>query len=315
MKAIQVSNKTPHLVDVPEPIGEGVKVRIVSASICASDFHAMDLGIAEGKILGHELAGYTENGTAVAIEPVVGCGVCDYCGEGHPGHCVEQLMLMGITQDGGMAERIIVPPKTLVELPSGLDIRIASLVEPLSVAAHGIDQSGARQGDRVLVIGAGSIGLAVAAVLQARGIVFDISARHPRQQESATRLGGNLSLSGHYDVVIDAVGSEASVEQAVKRVKPRGRIALVGSFWEPTKVPGFLCNKEVSLVGSLLYKTIRPNRTFDEAGRILADNPSIAAEIISHRYPLDAVSEGFGVARDRASGAIKVCFDVASPLN
>lgn len=316
MRAIQVIDSQPQLVEISEPAGNGVPVRVVSASICASDLHMMDRGMVEGRVLGHEFAGIAPDGRAVAVEPVLGCGLCDYCADGYPGHCVEQFTVVGVNQDGGMAETIVVPAGNLVELPSGLDIRVASLIEPLAVAAHGMDQARIAPRERVLVIGAGAIGLSVAAVLQYRGLAFDIAARHPAQQSAALRLGGRLSVSDGYDVVIDAVGSQASIDDAVNRVRARGRICMVGSFWEPTPVPQMLCVKEIALVGSMLYRCGHPDqpggrkRTFDEAGKLLAGNPHVADILISHRFPLDGVSQAFAAARDRSSGAIKVCFDV-----
>ncbi len=311
MKAIQVTNRTPALVDVPEPQTAGIRVSVVCSSICGSDLHLIDSGYAEGRVLGHEIAGYTDDGTAVAIEPLLSCGHCVYCEEGYIGHCSERLALIGATLDGGMAESVVVPERNLVRLPTGLDIHIASLVEPLAVAAHGLDRARVREREKILVIGAGSIGLATAAVLQARGQPYDMAARHPRQQHSAQKLGATLDIEDGYDVVIDAVGNAASIKESIKRVKPRGRVCVVGTFFEPTPVPRALCIKEIELIAAIFYKCSAPNRTFDEAGRILAANQGIADVLISHRFPLDAVTEAFQTARDRAAGAIKVCFDIS----
>ena len=85
-------------------------------------------------------------------------------------HCEAGISLMGVTGDGGMPEYVTVPASHLVDLPSGLDIRIASLVEPLAVLVHAVERVRVREGDRVLIIGAGPIGLAVGAVLRSRGI-------------------------------------------------------------------------------------------------------------------------------------------------
>ena len=157
MKAIKVIDKTPVLVDVPDPKGDGVRVRVVSSSICGSDLHMMETGYFGDNIIGHEFAGVTDDGRAVAIEPLNGCGRCGFCDAGHSIHCEQGFSLLGVMADGGMAEYIKVPANKLIELPSGLDVAIASLVEPLAVAVHGVDRAQVREGDRVLVIGAGPI--------------------------------------------------------------------------------------------------------------------------------------------------------------
>ena len=82
MKAIKVIDKKPIMVDVPEPKGESVKVKVVSSSICGSDIHMMEQGMFGDHIIGHEFAGLTLDGRAVAIEPITGCGQCAACDEG-----------------------------------------------------------------------------------------------------------------------------------------------------------------------------------------------------------------------------------------
>ena len=185
MKAIQISNKSPHLVNLPEPKGDGVKVNIRVASICSSDLHLMNNGWAENRILGHEFAGFTEDGTAVAIEPIVACGSCDFCDDGYYNHCSEQSQLLGVGLDGGMAESIIVPENTLVPIPSGLSIENASLIEPLAVALHGLNRANINHKDKILVIGAGAIGLMTVIALYARGHHCDLVARYEHQQKIA----------------------------------------------------------------------------------------------------------------------------------
>ncbi|ARN72946.1 zinc-dependent alcohol dehydrogenase [Oceanicoccus sagamiensis] len=310
MKAVKVNNKKPVLVDVPEPSGDGVKVKVVSSSICGSDIHMMEMGFFGDHIIGHEFAGIAEDGRAVAIEPLGGCGQCGYCDEGQAIHCESGFSLMGVLGDGGMAEYVHVPASHLIALPTGLDVRIASLIEPLAVAVHGVDRARVREGDRVLIIGAGPIGLAVGAVLRARGIRYDMIARYDHQQRSAELLGAGLTASGHYDVVMDAVGSAGSLKDSVEWLKSLGRIGLVGIFWEPVALDPAFCGKEPELIPSAGYHCKSPSRSFDEAGSILHRYPDIAKALVTHRFPLDGVTEAFATAADRSAGAIKVVFDI-----
>lgn len=311
MKAVKIVDKKPVLVDVPEPSGSGVKVKIVSSSICGSDIHMIAKGAFGDHIIGHEFSGIAEDGRAVAIEPITGCGLCMACGDGHRIHCDAGIYVMGVLGDGGMAEYVSVPAANLVELPTGLDIRIASLIEPLAVAVHGLDRAHVREGDRVLIVGAGPIGLAIGAALRGRGLPYDIIARHDHQKIAAQKLGAGHRPDGHYDVVMDAVGSSASLKQAVQMVKPMGRIGLVGVGWETIGLAPEFSGKEPMLIPSMGYNCKSPNRNFEEAGKILHERPDISEAMVSHRFPLEAVTEAFATAANRAAGAIKVVFDIA----
>ncbi|MEE4660768.1 MAG: alcohol dehydrogenase catalytic domain-containing protein [Halieaceae bacterium] len=312
MKAVRAPAGEPVLVDVPRPDGDGVLVKVVSASICGSDLHMLDAGWLGRHTIGHEFAGIAEDGTAVAVEPTLGCGICGHCDEGLYNHCEQGFHLMGVMSDGGMAEYVRAPAANLVRLPTGLDIATAALVEPLAVAFHGLDRCRLDPRDRVLVLGAGPIGLAAVAALAGRGMSCDISARYPHQQAAALGLGAGLEAGEGYDLVIDAVGSEDSLAEAVRRLKPLGRLGLLGSFWEKTGLGPEFCMKEVELLPASTYSCRSPRRNFEEAARLLQAKPEVAEALVTHRFPLDAVTEAFAVARDRRGGAIKVVFDVAA---
>jgi len=311
LKAVRIEESRPRLVDIEQPQGDGVLVKVGSVSICGSDLHMIKHGLVEGAVLGHEFAGTTPDGSAVAVEPFFGCGGCSLCDDGFDALCAQSTFIGG-TMAGGMAEYVEVPESTLVRLPSGIPLDVASLVEPLAVAFHGLNRARVAANDRVLIVGAGAIGLAVAAALKSRGIACDIVARYPAQRTVAEALGANPDSEEGYDVAIDAVGNTASVADCVKRVKPRGRIGMVGCFWDPTEIPMTFCTKEQEMIASYIYKCRRPGRTFEEAVSALAADRSIADTLITHRYPLEAAEEAFGTAADRASGAIKVVFDVCS---
>lgn len=313
MKAIRIEDKRARWVDCEAPTAAPgqVLVNIVASGICGSDLHLMDMGFSEGRIIGHEFAGLTADGTAVAIEPLLSCGGCASCLQGYASHCVESQIL-GVMVDGGMAETVAVPEHALVRLPAGLNLANASLVEPLAVAEHGLNRVQLQPGEKVLVVGAGPIGLAACAMLAARGVACDVIARHPHQQMAAERLGATLNSAQEYTLVIDAVGLQSSFNESLQRLRPGGRILMLGSPWQPVSFDAGLCMKEANLVTSALYRTHpAPQRDFVTAAQALVDVPAIAECMISHRFPLEAAEEAFAVAGDRSSGAIKVVFEPA----
>jgi threonine dehydrogenase-like Zn-dependent dehydrogenase len=142
------------------------------------------------------------------------------------------------------------------------------------------------------------------------GSAVDLEARHDSQREAADRLGAG-TVTGAYDVVIEAGGTASALARAVELCRPGGRVVLLGTYWDGGVVmPGMeICMKEIELVPACMYSRSGPSRDFDVAVAMLAGRPAIAATLITHRFPLDAAAEAFAVARDRAAGAIKVVLE------
>lgn len=310
MRAIRCTNGHPKVVEIPAPTGEGIRVRIAAAGICGSDLHLLDAGFSGEHTLGHEFAGITSDGVAVAVEPLVPCGQCPRCEEGAYNLCTSGGgMILGIAQDGGMAEEIVVPDRCLVPLPSGLDLANASLVEPVAVAVHGVHRAEIRASDSVAVVGGGTIGLCAVAAARSTGARVDLLARHDHQKAAGERLGAG-EVSDDYDVVLDSAGTKSALESASQLVRPGGRLGLLATYWEGMDMPAFaVCMKEVTIFPASLYAESKGEREFDSAAALLAENGEIATTLITHRFPLEAASEAFRTARDRASGAIKVILE------
>ena len=95
MKAVRIEESKPRLVDIEKPEGRGVLVKVGSVSICGSDLHMIQQGIVEGAVLGHEFAGTTPDGRAVAVEPFFGCGGCSLCDEGFNALCAKSRFIGG----------------------------------------------------------------------------------------------------------------------------------------------------------------------------------------------------------------------------
>jgi threonine dehydrogenase-like Zn-dependent dehydrogenase len=309
MRAVRCEQGHLHLVDVDRPQGEGVRVKITSAGICGSDLHLISSGFPLPATLGHEISGVTENGTAVAIEPLAICGACPACLSGAYNHCVlgAAQTTFGVGRDGGMADEMIVPARCLVPLPSGLPVGDACLAEPLAVAVHGVAMAGVRPSHRVAVVGGGTIGLCAVAV--AREITSDVAlvARHDAQRAAGERLGADLDPLGEYDVVFECAGTSSSMADAVRLSKVGASVIMLATYWEGLNLPAFeVAAKELRISGSSSYARNGAVRDFDIAAAIMVRNPAIAASLITHRLPLDAAVDAFDIARNRAAGAIKV---------
>ncbi|MFP8875769.1 MAG: alcohol dehydrogenase catalytic domain-containing protein [Myxococcota bacterium] len=310
MKAVRKSGDGIAVVEVPPPEGAGVRVRVRSSGICGSDLHLLRSDFPMAHTLGHEIAGHTPDGTAVAVEPVTPCGTCPTCRAGDYNLCeLGSEMVIGLATDGGMAEEVLVPERCLVPLPAGVSPTEACLVEPLAVAIHGLRRARLRGDQRAVVIGAGSIGLCAVAGVAAAGAEVAVVARHDAQREAAARLGAR-EIEGSYDLVIDASGTRSGLARCLELCRPGGTLLLVGSYWDGFELSGMeLCLKEITVVPASMYGRDGAARDIDVAASTLALHPGIADAIITHRYPLEAAEEAFRTAADRSAGSIKVVLE------
>ncbi len=289
----------------PDHARDPVRVRMRSCGICGSDLHLAAWNIPV--TLGHEFAGVLDDGTAVAVQPIVWCGACDRCLAGEPQQCRTGLSrLHGVSVDGGLADEVIVDRSCLVPLPEGASPEIGALVEPLAVAGHALGRVSLDSGARILVIGGGSIGLALVAVARGRGIEVDLTARYAHQHEAGERLGARRELETEYDVVVDAAGSQSSFDDAITRVRPGGTIVVAATYWDGVSFGSNLLGKEAHVVPAAMYGHDHDAREFETAAALLGSRPEIADALISHRFGLDDAAEAFRVSGDRASGAIKI---------
>jgi 2-desacetyl-2-hydroxyethyl bacteriochlorophyllide A dehydrogenase len=307
MRAVRNTPEGIAVVDVPVPDGPGVRVRVRSAGICGSDLEMVRTGLAVAT-LGHEFAGVLDDGRAVAVHPFVACGECAECRAEAPQLCrhVADSML-GVFADGGMADEIVVDPSCLARLADGAAIENASLVEPLAVALHACNRAGIEAGMRVGVVGAGTIGLLVAAVAQYLGADVGLAARHPSQTAAAEKLGVAIDATRNCDVVIEAAGTTSGFDDAVKRARRGSKVVLVSTTWEPISISFLNAQmRELTLVPAFMYGEAHNEREFDTAASMLAAHPEIPDALITHRFGLDEAPHAFRVAADRRHGAIKV---------
>ncbi len=295
----------------PSYASDPVHVQVTSASICGSDLKMLAWNLPV--TLGHEFAGQLGDGTLVAVQPNAPCGACALCRSGCDHLCpATGDRVLGVFSDGGLADEVIVDRRDLVVLPPEVAADVGALVEPTAVALHAAHRAGLHDDappDRVLVIGAGSIGLTLVTIARHHGATVDLVARHPAQLEAGERLGAGFTIVDEYDVVVDAAGTQSSLDAAIERVRPGGTVVVPGTWFDPVQVGTQMLMKEVHLAPSYTYGHHHGVREFDEAVEILAAHPELSDTIVTHRFPLDDAPEAFRVAGERAAGAIKVVIE------
>jgi (R,R)-butanediol dehydrogenase / meso-butanediol dehydrogenase / diacetyl reductase len=268
------------LETVPDPTpqeGE-VVVKVGRCGICGSDLHMSEdsaFGTRPGDILGHEFAGEVmavgpgveriRTGDLVSVVPLKSCGHCPSCLAGEPAWCAQMAL-----EGGGYAEFAKTNARQCVLLPGGASLADGAIIEPLAVALHGVMLSGIKPGDRVLVLGAGPIGLAVAYWARKMGaakvVVQDIVAF---QEQRALEMGAtgfiaereepvaasDRALGGKADIVFECVGIPGLIAQAIDQVRIKGTVLILGLCTRPdTFVPFIALSKEVKLITSAFFK-------------------------------------------------------------
>jgi len=315
---------------VPEPRPGWVRVKVSSVGICGSDLHFYrgSFPSPAGLLPGHEVGGVVDRagegaevtaGTPVAVEPLASCGRCAQCLTGHYNRCPRRILL-GVTGRGGLAEYMTAPASSLHPLPDDVPAEAGHLVEPLAVCVRGVRRAGVGLGSRVLVLGAGSIGLLSIIVARAAGATeVHATGRHAGQRDRARALGADgvhesaddaLRELGEraVDAVIETVGGRAStLAEAVRAVRPGGIVSMLGVFEGDASLPALdFSLKEVSLVASNCYARFGVGSDFAAAVALLRPRLADVRSLVTHRFGLDQVNEAFAAAADKSTGSIKV---------
>ena len=315
MKAVRSTDAGITVVDAPDPDpgpgDDAVVVHVRASGICGSDLHMAEWGSLPFT-LGHEVAGHLDDGTAVAVRPLVPCRECDRCLAGEVQQCRSAAArTYGVGADGGMADRMVAAAASALALPRGVSVSDACLAEPIACSIHALARASVRADDTVAVVGAGAIGLGAAAVAKWTGCRVDVAARHTAQRTAASVIGARLDPQGEYDVVVDAAGTATSLARCVELVRPGGTVVIVSTPWHPLELPAFFTSKEPTFVTAMMHGEAGDGDGSDMASavRLLADMPEVPAALITHRMPLERAADAFRVAADRSSGAIKVVLE------
>ena len=309
MRAVRRNGHSVEVVDAPEPTGDGVVVRVTSATICGSDVHMLEKGFGTAT-MGHEFGGFLDDGTLVAVRPTGMCGGCGFCDSGREHLCgLAMQRFFGGVLDGGFADRVMVDANCL--FPVGrVSPSAVSLVEPLAVAVHGYRRGGLEEGERIAVVGAGSVGLVAAAVAVHHGHEVWVDARYPHQCEAVEAIGARVGIPDgvRFDAVFDAVGNQSALSRAVSVCERGGRVVELGVFWDPVTVAGEVTFREISIIPATLYAHRHGDSDFQRAVEVLERRPELERTLVSHRFPVEDAVEAFRTAADRSAGVIKVGF-------
>ena len=355
------------------PAADWVRLRPTLSGVCGTDMSLLT-GRASAilspfasfpAVLGHEVVGVVEEagaavdgfrrGDRVVLDPLLGCVArglepCRWCTDGHPGLCLHTAEgrlapapMIGFSRDlpGGWSDEVVAHVSQLHAVPPGLSDETAVMVEPFSVALHAVLAAEPAAGERVMVIGGGTMGLCAAAALRlvAPDVEVTLVARHPVQRAMGERLGASVVsdplsaaveragarryrplvgedvLTGGFEQVYDCAGTARSLDASLRVAAPRGRVVLVGG---PGIIRGLdwtlAWTRELRIDGSYVYGTEHglpgAPHTMDAAMRLLADHPELPlGELVTHRFRLEEWRRAMATALDRrGSGALKVVF-------
>ncbi len=282
MKAlVYTANNQVTYRDEPDPVAAAgsVMLRIDAVGICGSDMHAYhghDPRRVPPMILGHEFAGTVvagaDKGKRVTGNPIVACGVCDYCHEGRNNLCSNRSMI-GMQLPGAFAEHMAMPASAIVDIPQDMDARTAALTEPAATALHALNLSTRAmhrplQEGRTLVIGGGAIGMLSAILLKSYGCrEVRVAETNPLRRASIEKhtgctafdprdSGGGKPAANSTHFVIDAVGSVHTRKAALEAVRPGGTIMHIGlQDWASEIDMRKLTLAEITLLGTYTYST------------------------------------------------------------
>ncbi|MDF3145732.1 MULTISPECIES: alcohol dehydrogenase catalytic domain-containing protein [unclassified Streptomyces] len=303
----------------PSTPGPGeVELAPAYVGICGTDLHIfhgdMDARVAAPAVLGHEMSGRVVRvgegvegwapGDAVTVMPLRWDDTCPACRAGHQ-HVCQHLDFIGIDSPGAMQQRWIVPASTLVRLPDALPLDRAALVEPTAVAVHDVGRAEVAEGEKVVVVGGGPVGILIALVARAAGAevrVVELSAHRRLLAEELGLTAWNpadvdvpalvsaWTGDAGADVAFEVSGAAGGVDTAVDVLGVRGRLCLVAIHPRPREVNlhRFFW-RELTLVGARLYD----RSDFEKAVALVADGTIPADRLISKVVPLTQAPAAF----------------------
>lgn len=321
-------------VEKPEPPAGFVRVKVKSAAICATDLEVIDGNIPANYPLipGHEWSGIVDSAGSKEDEQWIGkrvigsndvvCLKCDACRSGNWRYCSE-FEEIGFKRNGAYAEYVIVPAYGLCELPESVSFDHGALCEPLGVALGTLEKAGAKFGDTLLIVGAGSIGLCMLAAAKTMGMrKIVVCASSGRRLEEAKKLGAYAVVEterqnileempkyhpGGSDVVIDATGIEACIQNCLKLARKGGTVALAGYG------RGKMMNIRMDDIHINNLRVIGAGNNWNmhkKAVLYMAEGTIDIESFVSRTLKLEEFEEGLEMVRSRPKGFIKAVFQL-----
>ncbi|MEV0257804.1 zinc-dependent alcohol dehydrogenase family protein [Streptomyces sp. NPDC050732] len=303
----------------PAPGPRDVVVEVAACGLCGTDLHILQGEFAPTLpvVPGHEFAGEVVAlgadvrtlavGDRVAVDPSLHCHECRYCRDGR-GNLCERWAAIGVTTAGGAAQYAVAPAANCVRLPDHVRTQDAALIEPLSCAVRGYDVLRARLGSHVLIYGSGTMGLMMLELAKRTGAAsVDVVDLNADRLATARRLGvsgsaanaDDLDRPQGWDVVIDATGNAAAIQDGLERVAKAGTFLQFGVADYATRVnidPYRIYNQEITITGSMavLHSYERAAELF--AGGVLDPDVFISDRLPLAEYPqaLDRFAAGKG---------------------
>lgn len=286
----------------PGPGEEPLRVRL--AGICDTDLQLARGYMGFRGILGHEFVGETAGGTRVTAEINNACRRCETCRSGMPGHCPNRTVLGILGHDGAMADAVCVPSVNLHAIPDSIPDESAVLIEPLAAAIQMVEQSDARGGNNLAILGDGKLGqLCVRAALLS-GADVHLIGKHPEKLAHAPKRAERHLLAdvegwrNRFDIVVDATGSTRGLETAMRLARPRGTIVLkttVAGKYDVDLSP--IVIDEIRLIGSRCGP-------FDRAIAAIADRRVDLTGLPLEFFPLDDAEAAFARAATPKAGKV-----------
>jgi 2-desacetyl-2-hydroxyethyl bacteriochlorophyllide A dehydrogenase len=296
-------------VEDPTPQPRDVVVQVAACGICGTDLHILEGEFAPSLpiIPGHEFAGtivavgshVTElkPGQKVAVDPSLYCNECHYCRLGRNNLC-ERWNAIGVSVPGGAAQYALAPVANCAILPDHVRVEDAALIEPLSCAIRGYDVLSSQLGSHVLIYGSGTMGLMMLQLAKRCGAAsVDVVDINPSRLETAITLGcssgapsaDELQRPRGWELVIDATGAPAAIQDGLPRVAPGGTFLQFGVTAPSARVeiePYHIYNKEITVTGSMAVL-----HSFERAADLFATGLLDPDIFISDRLPLTDVDE------------------------
>ncbi len=338
MKCVAINGvKSLEVREAANPVSTDgrVVIKIKKAGICGSDIHYWDAGMPEGLVMGHEFSGIVldpgsredlKAGDRVTALPISPCGKCEACESGNPQYCaVTWSHALGLSLDnpGAMAEETSFRPDMVKKLPGSVSDEEGAMVEPTAVSYHAVNLAGIKPGAKVLVIGAGIIGLGCAMFAKKAGASFvAISETNEARGQKALELGvadklfdgkdpefaakAMAETIGGFDVVFECVGIAPAINSAIATVKQGGTVVMVGVSMKPEAIYTIMeVMKEFKVFGAIAYTV----EEFEEVIRMIANKEIDVMKFVGDIVSLDKTQEAFERLTNGKENIVKILID------